>query len=154
MLFIIFMELIIVASFMFLDSYIFSVLLIAFFIAGFLVKREKMYAIAFFILACISMIYLYLDTFTKHIGLEYIINNHLMENPIFILFLFMILTSLAGGIYIPICILVLYKTAFIISDLSIILALVGIFIASIFYIVKVKKGIPFLYSLNLLKIKD
>ena len=154
MLFIIFMELIIVASFMFLDSYIFSVLLIAFFIAGFLVKREKMYAIAFFILACISMIYLYLDTFTKHIGLEYIINNHLMENPIFILFLFMILTSLAGGIYIPICVLVLYKTAFIISDLSIILALVGIFIASIFYIVKVKKGIPFLYSLNLLKIKD
>ena len=154
MLFIIFMELIIVASFMFLDSYIFSVLLIAFFIAGFLVKREKMYAIAFFILACISMIYLYLDTFTKHIGLEYIINNHLMENPIFIFFLFMILTSLAGGIYIPICVLVLYKTAFIISDLSIILALVGIFIASIFYIVKVKKGIPFLYSLNLLKIKD
>lgn len=154
MLFIIFMELIIVASFMFLDSYIFSVLLIAFFIAGFLVKREKMYAIAFFILACISMIYLYLDTFTKHIGLEYIINNHLIENPIFIFFLFMILTSLAGGIYIPICVLVLYKTAFIISDLSIILALVGIFIASIFYIVKVKKGIPFLYSLNLLKIKD
>ena len=154
MLFIIFMELIIVASFMFLDSYIFSVLLIAFFIAGFLVKREKMYAIAFFILACISMIYLYLDIFTKHIGLEYIINNHLMENPIFIFFLFMILTSLAGGIYIPICVLVLYKTAFIISDLSIILALVGIFIASIFYIVKVKKGIPFLYSLNLLKIKD
>ncbi|MEI0568097.1 hypothetical protein, partial [Brachyspira pulli] len=146
MLFIIFMELIIVASFMFLDSYIFSVLLIAFFIAGFLVKREKMYAIAFFILACISMIYLYLDIFTKHIGLEYIINNHLIENPIFILFLFMILTSLAGGIYIPICVLVLYKTAFIISDLSIILALVGIFIASIFYIVKVKKGIPFLYS--------
>ena len=154
MLFIIFMELIIVASFMFLDSYIFSVLLIAFFIAGFLVKREKMYAIAFFILACISMIYLYLDIFTKHIGLEYIINNHLMENPIFIFFLFMILTPLAGGIYIPICVLVLYKTAFIISDLSIILALVGIFIASIFYIVKVKKGIPFLYSLNLLKIKD
>lgn len=154
MLFIIFMELIIVASFMFLDSYIFSVLLIAFFIAGFLVKREKMYAIAFFILACISMIYLYLDIFTKHIGLEYIINNHLIENPIFIFFLFMILTSLAGGIYIPICVLVLYKTAFIISDLSIILALVGIFIASIFYIVKVKKGIPFLYSLNLLKIKD
>ncbi|MEI0563907.1 hypothetical protein [Brachyspira pulli] len=154
MLFIIFMELIIVASFMFLDSYIFSVLLIAFFIAGFLVKREKMYAIAFFILACISMIYLYLDIFTKHIGLEYIINNHLIENPIFIFFLFMILTSLAGGIYIPICVLVLYKTAFIISDLSIILALVGIFIASIFYIVKVKKEIPFLYSLNLLKIKD
>ena len=154
MLFIIFMELIIVASFIFLDSYIFSVLLIAFFITGFLVKREKMYAIAFFILACISMIYLYLDTFTKHIGLEYIINNHLIENPIFIFFLFMILTSLAGGIYIPICVLVLYKTAFIISDLSIILALVGIFIASIFYIVKVKKGIPFLYSLNLLKIKD
>lgn len=154
MLFIIFTELIIVASFLLLDSYIFSVILIAFFIAGFLVKREKIYAIAFFILACISMIYLYLETFASHIGIECIFNNPVMGNPIFVLFLFMILTALAGGIYIPICILVLYQTVFIVSNLSLLLALVGIFLASIFYIVKVKKDIPFLYSLNLLKIKD
>ncbi|WP_028331006.1 hypothetical protein [Brachyspira alvinipulli] len=154
MMIIILIELIIVASFMFLDSYIFSVLLIAFFIAGFIVKREKIYSIAFFILACISMIYLYLQTFMNYLGLECLFNSGIMGNPVFIFLLFIILTALSGGIYIPLSILVLYKTIFNISDLSLIMALIGIFIASVLYIVKVKKDIPFLYSLNLLKIKD
>ena len=154
MMIIILIELIIVASFMFLDSYIFSVLLIAFFIAGFIVKREKIYSIAFFILSCISMIYLYLQTFMNYLGLECLFNSSIMGNPVFIFLLFIILTALAGGIYIPLSILVLYKTIFNISDLSLIMALIGIFIASVLYIVKVKKDIPFLYSLNLLKIKD
>ena len=154
MIFIIFIELVIVASFLILDSYIFSVILIAFFIAGFLVKREKIYAIAFFILACISMIYLYLETFTSHMGIECIFDNQIMGNPAFTLFLFLILTALSGGIYIPICILVLYQTVFIMTNLSLIFALIGIFISSILYILKVKKNIPFLYSINLLKIKD
>ena len=153
MIFIIFIELVIVASFLILDSYIFSVILIAFFIAGFLVKREKIYAIAFFILACISMIYLYLETFTSHMGIECIFDNQIMGNPAFTLFLFLILTALSGGIYIPICILVLYQTVFIMTNLSLIFALIGIFISSILYILKVKKNIPFLYSINLLKIK-
>ncbi|WP_295155000.1 hypothetical protein [uncultured Brachyspira sp.] len=154
MIFIIFTELIIAASFLILDSYIFSVILIAFFIAGFLVKREKIYAMAFFILACISMIYLYLETFTNYIGIECIFNNSIMGNPIFILFLFIILTALSGGIYIPICTLILYQTVFTVSSLSLISALIGIFISSLLYILKVKKNIPFLYSINLLKIKD
>ncbi|WP_297277700.1 hypothetical protein [uncultured Brachyspira sp.] len=154
MMIIILIELIIVASFMFLDSYIFSVLLIAFFISGFIVKREKIYSIAFFILSCISMIYLYLQTFMNYLGLECLFNSSIMGNPVFIFLLFIILTALAGGIYIPLSILVLYKTIFNISDLSLIMALIGIFIASVLYIVKVKKDIPFLYSLNLLKIKD
>lgn len=152
--FIILTELIISACFLLLDSYIFSVILIAFFLAGFLVKREKIYAIAFFILACISMIYLYLETFTNHVGIECVFNNPIMGNPVFVFFLFMILTSLAGGIYIPICILVLYQTVFVMTDISLITALIGIFASSILYIVKVKKNIPFLYRLNLLKIKD
>ncbi|WP_300365226.1 hypothetical protein [Brachyspira sp.] len=154
MVFIILTELIIVACFIILDSYIFSVILIAFFIAGFLVKREKIYAIAFFILACISMIYLYLETFKSHVGIECIFNNGIMGNPVFMLFLFLILTALSGGIYIPICILVLYQIVFTVSNLSLIFALIGIFISSLLYIVKVKKHIPFLYSINLLKIKD
>lgn len=154
MIFIILAELIIVGCFMFLDSYIFSVILIAFFIAGFLVKREKMYAIAFFILSCISMIYLYLETFTRHMSIEYILNNNIMQNPVFIFFLFFFITALSGGIYIPICLLVLYKIAFITNDLSLAIALISIFVSSILYIVKVKKNIPFLYSINLLKIKD
>lgn len=154
MIIIIFIELIIVASFMFLDSYIFSVLLIAFFIAGFIVKREKIYSIAFFILGCISMIYLYLQTFMNYLGLECLFNYSIMGNPAFIFLLFLILTALAGGIYIPLSILVLYRNIFSINDLSLIMALIGIFIASALYIVKVKKDIPFLYSLNLLKIKD
>lgn len=154
MIFIILAELIIVGCFMFLDSYIFSVILIAFFIAGFLVKREKMYAIAFFILSCISMIYLYLETFTRHMSIEYILNNNIMQNPVFIFFLFFFITALSGGIYIPICLLVLYKIAFITNDLSLAIALISILISSILYIVKVKKNIPFLYSINLLKIKD
>ena len=154
MMIIILIELIIVASFMFLDSYIFSVLLIAFFISGFIVKREKIYSIAFFILSCISMIYLYLQTFMNYLGLECLFNSSIMGNPVFIFLLFIILTALAGGIYIPLSILVLYKTIFNISDLSLIMAFIGIFIASVLYIVKVKKDIPFLYSLNLLKIKD
>ena len=154
MIFIIFTELLIVASFLLLDSYIFSVILIAFFITGFLMKREKIYAIAFFILACISTIYLYLETFATHMGTEYIFDNAVMGNPIFVFFLFLILTALAGGIYIPICILILYQTVFVMSNLSLVTALVGIFTSSILYIVKVKKDIPFLYRLNLLKIKD
>lgn len=154
MIFIIFIELIIVAGFLFLDSYIFSVILIGFFIAGFFVKREKIYSIAFFILACISMIYLYLETFTKYIGIECIFNNALMGNPVFVFLLFMIITALTGGIYIPICTLILYQTVFIVSDLSLMLSIAGIFISSIFYIIKVKKEIPFIYELNLLKIKD
>ncbi|MBW5409366.1 hypothetical protein E6A50_03145, partial [Brachyspira hampsonii] len=60
------------------------------------------------------------------------------------------------GIYIPICILILYQTVFVMSNLSLVAALIGIFISSILYIVIVKKDIPFLflYRLNLLKIKD
>lgn len=154
MIFIILAELIIAGCFMFLDSYIFSVILIAFFIAGFLVKREKMYAIAFFILSCISMIYLYLETFTRYMSIEYILNNNVMQNPVFIFFLFFFITALSGGIYIPLCLLVLYKIAFITSDLSLAIALASILVSSILYIVKVKKNIPFLYSINLLKIKD
>ena len=154
MIIIIFIELIISASFMLLDSYIFSSLLILFFIAGFIVKREKIYSIAFFILGCISMIYLYLQTFMSYLGIECLFHYNIMANPIFVLILFLILTSLAGGIYIPLSILVLYKSIFSISDLALILALVGILISSALYIVKVKKDIPFLYSLNLLKIKD
>ncbi|ELV07101.1 hypothetical protein [Brachyspira hampsonii] len=71
-------------------------------------------------------------------------------------FSFLILTALAGGIYIPICILILYQTVFVMSNLSLVAALIGIFISSILYIVIVKKDIPFLflYRLNLLKIKD
>ncbi|KLI46095.1 hypothetical protein SZ41_12035 [Brachyspira hyodysenteriae] len=154
MIFIILTELLIVAFFLLLDSYIFSVILIAFFIAGFLVKREKIYAIAFFILACISTIYLYLETFSTHMGTEYIFDNAVMGNPVFVFFLFLILTALAGGIYIPICILILYQTVFVMNNLSLVTALIGIFAASALYIVKVKKDIPFLYRLNLLKIKD
>ncbi|MEI0508954.1 hypothetical protein [Brachyspira intermedia] len=154
MIFIILTELLIVACFLLLDSYIFSVILIAFFIAGFLMKREKIYAIAFFILACISTIYLYLETFSTHIATEYIVNNAVMGNPVFVFFFFLIFTALAGGIYIPICVLILYQTVFVMSDTSLITALIGIFVSSIFYIVKVKKNIPFLYRLNLLKIKD
>ncbi|CRF31433.1 hypothetical protein BRSU_0119 [Brachyspira suanatina] len=154
MILIIFTELLIIASFLFLDSYIFSVILIAFFITGFLMKREKIYSIAFFILACISTIYLYLETFSIHMGTECVFNNVVMGNPIFVFFLFLILTALAGGIYIPICILILYQTVFVTSNLSLVTALIGIFVSSILYIVKVKKDIPFLYRLNLLKIKD
>lgn len=154
MIFIILTELLIVACFLLLDSYIFSVILIAFFIAGFLVKREKIYSIAFFILACISTIYLYLETFSIHMGTEYIFDNAVMGNPVFVFFLFLILTALAGGIYIPICILILYQTVFVMNNLSLVTALIGIFAASALYIVKVKKDIPFLYRLNLLKIKD
>ncbi|WP_258222364.1 hypothetical protein [Brachyspira hampsonii] len=154
MILIILTELLISACFLLLDSYIFSVILIVFFIAGFLMKREKIYAIAFFILACISTIYLYLETFAIHIGSEYIFNNAVMGNPIFVFFFFLILTALAGGIYIPICILILYQTVFVMSNLSLITALIGMFVSSILYIFIVKKDIPCLYRLNLLKIKD
>lgn len=154
MIVIILIELIIAASFLLLNSYIFSVLLITFFIAGFIVKREKIYSIAFFILGCISMIYLYLQTFMNYLGIECLFHYNIMGNPVFIFLLFTILTSLSGGIYIPLSILILYKTIFSINDLSLVMALIGIFISSALYIVKVKKDIPFLYSLNLLKIKD
>lgn len=154
MLLFIFLELSIIGTAIIIESYIFSIILLVLFIAGFTVKREKMYSIGFFILACIFIIYLYLNALINYLGVEFILQNNIISNPAFVLILFFIITSLVGGIYIPVSLLTLYKAIFGLSDLSFILALVGIFISSVFYIVKVKKNIPFLYELDLIKIKD
>lgn len=154
MLLLIFCELFIIGTTIIINNYIFSIILLVLFIAGFTAKREKMYSIGFFILACIFIIYLYLNAFINYFGMEFILQNDIMKNPVFVLILFFIITSLVGGIYIPVSALALYKVAFALSDLSFILALVGIFLSSAFYIVKVKKNIPFLYELDLIKIRD
>lgn len=154
MILLIFLELLIIGFVITMNNYIFSIILLVLFIAGFTVKREKMYSIGFFILACIFIIYIYLNSFVSYLGIEFISQNNIMRNPIFTLILFFIITSFVGGIYIPVSILALYKVAFALSDFTFILALIGIFLSSIFYIVKVKKNIPFLYELDLIKIKD
>lgn len=154
MMLIIFLELLIIGGLIITSNYIFSIILLALFIAGFTAKREKMYSIGFFILACIFIIHLYLNAFINYFGMDFILRNNIMSAPIFTLILFFIITSLTGGIYIPVSILTLYKTAFGLSDFAFILALIGIFLSSAFYIVKVKKDIPFLYELDLIKIKD
>ena len=154
MILLIFLELLIIGFVITMNNYIFSIILLVLFIAGFTVKREKMYSIGFFILACIFIIYIYLNSFVSYLGIEFISQNNIMRNPIFTLILFFIITSFVGGIYIPVSILALYKVAFALNDFTFILALVGIFLSSVFYIVKVKKNIPFLYELDLIKIKD
>lgn len=154
MILLIFLELLIIGFVITMNNYIFSIILLVLFIAGFMVKREKMYSIGFFILACIFIIYIYLNSFVSYLGIEFISQNNIMRNPIFTLILFFIITSFVGGIYIPVSILALYKVAFALSDFTFILALIGIFLSSVFYIVKVKKNIPFLYELDLIKIKD
>ena len=154
MILLIFLELLIIGFVITMNNYIFSIILLVLFIAGFTVKREKMYSIGFFILACIFIIYIYLNSFVNYLGIEFISQNNIMRNPIFTLILFFIITSFVGGIYIPVSILALYKVAFALSDFTFILALIGIFLSSVFYIVKVKKNIPFLYELDLIKIKD
>ena len=154
MLLLIFLELSIIGFVITIDNYIFSIILLVLFIAGFTVKREKMYSIGFFILACIFIIYIYLNSFINYLEIDFVSKNNIIENPAFVLILFFIITSLVGGIYIPVSILALYKVAFALSDFSFILALVGIFLSSAFYIVKVKKNIPFLYELDLIKIRD
>ena len=154
MLLLIFLELSIIGFVITTNNYIFLIILLVLFIAGFTAKREKMYSIGFFILACIFIIYIYLNTFINYLGIEFISQNNIIGNPILVLILFFIITSLVGGIYIPVSILTLYKVAFALSDFSFILALVGIFLSSVFYIIKVKKNIPFLYELDLIKIRD
>ncbi|WP_432632673.1 hypothetical protein [Brachyspira sp.] len=154
MILLIFLELLVIGFVITMNNYIFSIILLVLFIAGFTVKREKMYSIGFFILACIFIIYIYLNSFINYLGIEFISQNNIMRNPVFTLILFFIITSFVGGIYIPVSILALYKVAFALSDFTFILALVGIFLSSVFYIVKVKKNIPFLYELDLIKIKD
>lgn len=154
MILLIFLELLVIGFAITMNNYIFSIILLVLFIAGFTVKREKMYSIGFFILACIFIIYIYLNSFINYLGIEFISQNNIMRNPVFTLILFFIITSFVGGIYIPVSILALYKVAFALSDFTFILALVGIFLSSVFYIVKVKKNIPFLYELDLIKIKD
>ena len=154
MLLLIFLELSIIGFVITIDNYIFSIILLVLFIAGFTVKREKMYSIGFFILACIFIIYIYLNSFINYLEIDFVSKNNIIENPAFVLILFFIITSLVGGIYIPVSILALYKVTFALSDFSFILALVGIFLSSAFYIVKVKKNIPFLYELDLIKIRD
>lgn len=154
MLLFIFLELLIIGTAIIIESYIFSIILLVLFIAGFTAKREKMYSIGFFILACIFIIYLYLNALINYLDIEFIFQNNTASNSAFVLILFFIITSLAGGIYIPVSVLTLYKAIFGLSDLSFILALIGIFLSSAFYIVKVKKNIPFLYELDLIKIKD
>ena len=154
MLLLIFFELLIIGFVITMNNYIFSIILLVLFIAGFTAKREKMYSIGFFILACIFIIYLYLNAFINYLGVEFISQDNIMRNPVLVLISFFIITSLVGGIYIPVSILALYKVAFALSDFTFILALVGIFLSSVFYIVKVKKNIPFLYELDLIKIRD
>lgn len=154
MLILIFLELSIIGTSIIISDYIFSIILLALFIAGFTVKREKMYSIGFFILSCIFITHLYLQISINYLEMDFILQNNIISSPVFTLILFFIITSLTGGIYIPVSILTLYKVSFNLSDLSFILALVGIFLSSIFYIVKVKKDIPFLYELDLIKIKD
>ena len=154
MLLLIFLELLIIGFVITINNYIFSIILLVLFIAGFTVKREKMYSIGFFILACIFIIYIYLNSFINYLEIDFVSKNNIIENPAFVLILFFIITSLVGGIYIPVSILALYKVAFALSDFTFILALVGIFLSSAFYIVKVKKNIPFLYELDLIKIRD
>ena len=154
MLLLIFLELLIIGFVITINNYIFSIILLVLFIAGFTVKREKMYSIGFFILACIFIIYIYLNSFINYLEIDFVSKNNIIENPAFVLILFFIITSLVGGIYIPVSILALYKVTFALSDFSFILALVGIFLSSAFYIVKVKKNIPFLYELDLIKIRD
>ena len=154
MLLLIFLELLIIGFIITTNNYIFLIILLVLFIAGFTAKREKMYSIGFFILACIFIIYIYINTFINYLGIEFISQNNIIGNPILVLILFFIITSLVGGIYIPVSILTLYKVAFALSDFSFILALVGIFLSSVFYIIKVKKNIPFLYELDLIKIRD
>lgn len=154
MLILIFLELSIIGTSIIISDYIFSIILLALFIAGFTVKREKMYSIGFFILSCIFITHLYLQISINYLEMDFILQNNIISSPIFTLILFFIITSLTGGIYIPVSILTLYKVSFNLSDLSFILALVGIFLSSVFYIVKVKKDIPFLYELDLIKIKD
>lgn len=154
MLLLIFLELSIIGFVITIDNYIFSIILLVLFIAGFTVKREKMYSIGFFILACIFIIYIYLNSFINYLEIDFVSKNNIIENPAFVLILFFIITSLVGGIYIPVSILALYKVTFALSDFTFILALVGIFLSSAFYIVKVKKNIPFLYELDLIKIRD
>lgn len=154
MLILIFLELSIIGTSILISDYIFSIILLALFIAGFTVKREKMYSIGFFILSCIFITHLYLQISINYLEMDFILQNNIISSPIFTLILFFIITSLTGGIYIPVSILTLYKVSFNLSDLSFILALVGIFLSSVFYIVKVKKDIPFLYELDLIKIKD
>lgn len=154
MLLLIFLELSIIGFVITTNNYIFLIILLVLFIAGFTVKREKMYSIGFFILACIFIIYIYLNSFINYLEIDFVSKNNIIENPAFVLILFFIITSLVGGIYIPVSILALYKVAFALSDFTFILALVGIFLSSAFYIVKVKKNIPFLYELDLIKIRD
>lgn len=154
MLILIFLELSIIGTSIIISDYIFSIILLALFIAGFTVKREKMYSIGFFILSCIFITHLYLQISINYLEMDFILQNNIISSPIFTLILFFIITSLTGGIYIPVSILTLYKVSFNLNDLSFILALVGIFLSSVFYIVKVKKDIPFLYELDLIKIKD
>lgn len=154
MLILIFSELSIIGTSIIISDYIFSIILLALFIAGFTVKREKMYSIGFFILSCIFITHLYLQISINYLEMDFILQNNIISSPVFTLILFFIITSLTGGIYIPVSILTLYKVSFNLSDLSFILALVGIFLSSVFYIVKVKKDIPFLYELDLIKIKD
>ncbi|MEI0580379.1 hypothetical protein [Brachyspira pilosicoli] len=151
---VIFIELILIGISLIISSYVLPITFLSFFIAGFIVKNKKLYSIGFFILASISMIDLYLKVFLNYFAIESIIQASLMTNPFLVFFIFLLLTALSGGIYIPSSILILYKTVFNLGNTGLIIALVGIFISSLLYILKVKKDIPFLYELDLLKIRD
>lgn len=151
---VIFIELILIGVSLIISSYVLPITFLSFFIAGFIVKNKKLYSIGFFILASISMIDLYLKVFLNYFAIESIIQSSFMTNPFLVFFIFLLLTALSGGIYIPSSILILYKTVFNLGNTGLIIALIGIFISSLLYIIKVKKDIPFLYELDLLKIRD
>ncbi len=93
MLILIFLELSIIGTSIIISDYIFSIILLALFIAGFTVKREKMYSIGFFILSCIFITHLYLQISINYLGMDFILQNNIRSSPIFTLILFNFIMS-------------------------------------------------------------
>lgn len=147
-------ELILMAIIIISPNYLYSVVLLVLFIIGFTVRREKMYSIGFFIIACIYMMYLHLEMVFQNNSIDFIIDNIFLSHPILLLLLFFILASLFSGVYAPLSILVIYKVVFSVDNIGFVCALFGILLSTLFYVVKVKKNIPFFFELDFLRIKN
>lgn len=149
-------ELLSAGYFIISTSYLVPIVFIALSLSSFSMKRNRAYAIGFFLFASVSMTYITLHHLINYFGIIITPKITFSTNFIFMFFIFLFITAFLSSSYIPIAFLTLYSIILPVNHVSIIAALLGILLASILYIVKVKysNNIPIFYVINLLKIED
>lgn len=144
---------------LFVGLYYVPLIFTALSVITFSMKNSRAYSIIFLLFSILSGFIIAYNIIIKlnPIDISTIENTRLVSNFIFVFFLFLITTAFLSSLYIPISLFILYKYTFMLPTISILAGLLGIFIASICYIVQYKyrkKTLPIFYIINILRIGE